>query len=472
VTAGNEHVLIAPVDSALDCGAAETRSLFGHPIGLSFLFLTGMWEVAALAGMRTVLVFYLINQLHFTSARAVEVYGVSTAGSFLMSMVGGLLADRLFGFRRAVVWGALLLAVGHFTLSVPVLLTPSLILIAVGSGLFRPALIGQVWLLYRPEDNRSNRALLLYKVGCQIGGIFGPLIVGALYEYCGWSWAVTFCGGGMFAAIIIYLSGRKFLPAERSGVATRASSTLQSERSFTGRKLALIALVGLGASLHWTVANQQGGTMAVWTFENLNRTLQFGQSSFKIPAAWFQTLNPIMILAFAPIVSWLWSKRDSKSAVNLEIQRMAFGSLLLAGSFAILWWGCAVSVRAPVSWLWLLVSTAPLTLGEIYIDSMGQAFFCRQAPLGYLSTFLSLWLVTSTVGYLAGGWLGELWMRIQPGQFFAISGMLALASAVVIAAAKFLIPQDVTPWARFASMAIDFGPRWKIRRKAARRDRS
>jgi POT family proton-dependent oligopeptide transporter len=424
-----------------DAAGMLPRTLFGHPLGLSFLFLTGMWEVAALAGMRAILVFYLINQLHFSSARAVEIYGASTAGSFLMSMIGGLLADRLFGFRRAVLWGALLLAFGHFALSVPVLLTPSLVVIAVGSGLFRPALIGQVWLLYLPGDTRSNRALLVYKVGCQIGGIFGPIIAGALYEFCGWIWAVIFCGAGMLAAIIIYFSGRRFLPVERPREPAAVVIKSKTETIFTTRKLALIGLIFLGASLHWTVANQQGGTMAVWTFENLNRTLQIGQLSFKVPAAWFQTFNPIMILVFAPFVSRLWSLGNSTPAITVEIRRMVLGSLMLAASFAILWTGCAVSGHTPVNWLWFLVSTAPLTLGEIYIDSMGQAFFCRQAPAGYLSTFLSLWLVTSTVGYLAAGWLGELWVRISPAHFFAVSMMLALGSALVIAAARYFTPR-------------------------------
>ena len=436
MTTGGEQSVAVGAAAVCDAPPALPRTLFGHPLGLSFLFLTGMWEVAALAGMRAILVFYLINQLHLSSARAVEIYGASTAGSFLMSMIGGLLADRLFGFRRAVLWGALLLAFGHFALSVPVLLTPSLVIIAVGSGLFRPALIGQVWLLYLPGDTRSNRALLVYKVGCQIGGIFGPIVAGALYEFCGWIWAVIFCGAGMLAAVIIYFSGRRFLPVERRREPATVAIKSKTATTFTTRKLALIGLIGLGASLHWTVANQQGGTMAVWTFENLNRTFAIGALSFKVPAAWFQTFNPIMILAFAPFVSRLWSRGNPTPAITVEIRRMVLGSLMLATSFAILWTGCAVSDHTPVNWLWFLVSTAPLTLGEIYIDSMGQAFFCRQAPAGYLSTFLSLWLVTSTIGYLAAGWLGELWVRISPAHFFAVSAALALGSALVIAAAR------------------------------------
>jgi len=438
VTAGGEQDLtFSPAASVPRAALPLPGTLFGHPLGLSFLFLTGMWEVAALAGMRAILVFYLINQLHFSSARAVEIYGASTAASFLMSMMGGLLADRLFGFRRAVLWGAMLLAFGHFALSIPALLIPSLVVIAFGSGLFRPALIGQVWLLYLPGDTRSNRALLVYKVGCQIGGIFGPIAAGALYEYCGWTWAVIFCGAGMLAAIVIYVSGRSFLPREGRRRAVADAETTAVRHAFTARKLTLIGLIGLGASLHWTVANQQGGTLAVWTFENLNRTLQIGALSFKVPAAWFQTFNPIMILAFAPFVSRLWSRAKPAAAIAVEIRRMVLGSLMLAVSFAILWAGCALSGHTSVSWLWLLASTAPLTLGEIYIDSMGQAFFCRQAPAGYLSTFLSLWLVTSTAGYLAAGWLGELWMRMSPANFFAVSAILALGSALVIAAARY-----------------------------------
>ncbi len=402
-----------------------------------------MWEVAALAGMRTILVFYLVNQLHFLSSHAVEVYGLSTAASFVMSMIGGAIADRFLGIARAVVFGALILAIGHFALAYSFLLYPSLALIAIGSGLFRPSLIAQVWMLYDEADPRARQALLLYKLGCNLGGIFGPIVCGALYELVGWGAAVVFCGGGMLVSVLIFVASRHLLPKMEKRAERHGEGQIKKGKRFTRRRLMVLLIVGIGASFYWTVANQQGGTLALWTYESVNRDIHMGKSLFTIPAAWFQTLNPIMILLFTPVISWLWSRDGGIAKESTELRRMVAGSLMLVTSFVVLSLGCFITGSGHVHWLWLALAIAPMTLGEIYLDSMGQAFFCRQAPPGYLSTFLSLWFVTLTVGFVTAGWLGELWIRMTPAPFFIVSALIAVVGAIVIACARVISRRDL-----------------------------
>jgi proton-dependent oligopeptide transporter, POT family len=429
----------------MSTSGSATPDWFGHPKALSFLFMTGMWEVVSVFGMRTILVFYLVKQLHFSAPDAIKVFGFSSALSFFMSLAGGVVADRLLGARRAVLMGALLLATAHFLLIIPVLLFPCLGLVAVGTGLFRPALVAQVWTLYRHDDPRKSRALLLYKLGCNIGGIFGPLVCGALYEVLGWSAAVAFCGAGMLVATVIFAFSRRYLSDDRTAIA-RPEPVVPSPslRGTTAFRTRVLLAVGLGASLHWTVANQQGGALSLWAYQSLDRTIHFGSTAFVIPAAWFQSLNPILILVFTPFLATLWRRREQRLSMKVEITRMALGSVLLASAFVLLSASAQVSGSRAVSWIWLAAAFMPITLGELYIDPMGQAVFSGLAPQNMLSTFLSLWFCTLTIGYLAAGWLADLWVRLPTSEFFGVSAAIAIVSSLTLLVARWLADNAVS----------------------------
>ena len=407
-----------------------------HPRALFFLFLTGMWEVAALYGMRVVLVFHLTSDLGMPVAKAVEIFGLSTAASFIMSFAGGATADRLIGVRRAVVLGALLMMAGHLALVRADMLYLSLGLIALGSGLFRPSLIASVWRLYGEADPRTSDALLRYKVGCNLGGIIGPIACGALYEMVGWGAAMTFSAAGMLVAAIIYVAGVK--PAK----VQEPQPSLPSPPPYEARRLRPAALAGaftvfMGGSLHWVAANQQGGTLAVFTFKEVARSAAIFGYQFTIPAGWFQAFNPLLIILLAPFLSRAWARKPSHDPERAEIVRMVEGSLLLAVSFAVLMLGVELSPPGRMAWMWLLLSTIPLTLGELLLDTMGQAYFCRHAPRRYLSTFLSLWLATSTAGYLGTAWLADYWGKVSTAAFFGLSAAVALASALTLSLVAF-----------------------------------
>jgi proton-dependent oligopeptide transporter, POT family len=416
-------------------GVRTSATLFGHPTGLTFLFLTGMWEVVALFGMKTILVFYLVHQRHFSPSEAVQIFGLSTGGSFLMSLLGGIAADRLLGMHRAVFVGALTLAAAHFFLMAPALLFPSLFFIAVGSGLFRPALVGLVVTLYGSDDPRRPRALLLYKLGCNIGGVIGPLICGLLYETVGWTAAVTFCSLGMLIAAGIFLVGQPYLMSQ-SAATPKQTSTPNATPPGTVHPVIIMFTIGLGAILHWTVASQQGGTLALWAYDSLDRTARIGTTSFLIPAAWFQSINPVLIMILTPFIAALWAR--SSTGIAVEIRRMTFGSLALATAFAILCAAGSLSGAKP-NWTWLVVAMIPITAGEIYLETMGQAMFSRLGPQRLLSTVISLWFLTIAAGNLAAGWLGGLWGSLRPPLFFAICAALALVSAGLIAGSRFFI---------------------------------
>ena len=156
------------------------RDWFGHPPGLSILFLTEMWEKFSYFGMRALLVYYMTKALAMPQQDASWIYGSYTAFAYFTPIVGGLLADRWLGRRRAVIAGGSIMAVGHFMMAFEGLFFPALATIALGNGLFLPSLPSQVQALYRPDDPRRDTAYSVYYVGINLGAVLAPLICGTL----------------------------------------------------------------------------------------------------------------------------------------------------------------------------------------------------------------------------------------------------------------------------------------------------
>ena len=159
---------------------------FGQPRGLTVLFLTEMWEKFSFFGMRALQLYYMTKQLHFSPANASLVYGAYAAGVYLTPIVGGVVADRWLGRRRAVIAGGLLMALGHFMMASEALFFPAMAMIAIGNGLFLPSLPSQIALLYAAGDPRRVSAYNVYYVGVNLGALLAPLICGTLGEVYGW----------------------------------------------------------------------------------------------------------------------------------------------------------------------------------------------------------------------------------------------------------------------------------------------
>ena len=181
----------------------EQRTWFGQPRGLTILFLTNMWEQFSYYGMRALLVYYMTKQLMMAQASASVVYGAYTACAYFTPIIGGVIADRWLGKRRAIITGGLVMAAGHFMMASEALFYPALATIALGNGLFLPSLPSQVGDLYRRDDPRRGWAYNVYYVGINIGGFLAPVICGTIGEVYGWHYGFGLAGIGMLAGLMI-----------------------------------------------------------------------------------------------------------------------------------------------------------------------------------------------------------------------------------------------------------------------------
>ncbi len=408
--------------------APESKTWFGQPRGLTILCLTEMWEMFSYYGMRTLLVYYMTKQLLFTQEKSSFIYGSYTAMAYLTPILGGIIADRWLGKRRAVIIGASAMAVGHFLMTFEPLFYFALATIALGNGLFLPSLPSQIDGLYHAGDSRRLRAYNVYYVGLNIGGFIAPLICGTLGELYGWHWGFGAAGVGMLAGLLIYLIGQRYLPASGAAQGKESrSSNAQSGESYAKLWLLLLG-IGIAATIFRGAYEQVGNTIPLWTDSNVNRAV----SGFVIPMTWFQSLNPLLVITLTPPLLWYWRRRADAGRETSAARKMAIGALIVASSYLMLAVVSTAAAPGRASWPWLVLFFVILTLGELYILPTGLGLFARLAPPQMRATTLAAWFLAVFGGSMLAGLVGTLWSRASHSGFFLVLTALAMIAAALL----------------------------------------
>ena len=349
---------------------------WGQPRGLSTLFFTELWERFSYYGMRAILVLFMTNAgtvggLGMSDTTATAVYGLYTAAVYLLALPGGWVADRLLGQRRAVFVGGAVIAAGHFTLAVPTLATfyAGLVLIVVGTGLLKPNVSAIVGDLYPEGGARRDAGFSIYYMGINIVAFGGPLICGYLGETINWHLGFGAAGVGMVLGLVQYARGLRFLgaaglPRVETQTADRRARALRSLllglvavagtaaliaglqaagitrfsligfARWTGvfivvlafvflasvilfgkltqaekQRVLVIAVFFIASAVFWAGFEQAGYSMNMFA-ERLTDRVMFG---WAMPASWLQSVNPVFIIALAPVFGSLWVRLGSKN---------------------------------------------------------------------------------------------------------------------------------------------------------------
>ncbi len=400
------------------------QTWFGQPRGLTVLFLTNMWEQFSYYGMRALLVYYMTKQLLLGQAHASFIYGAYTAGAYFTPILGGLIADRVLGKRRAIVLGGAIMCAGHFMMTFEPLFYAALATIAIGNGLFLPCLPSQVGDLYKPDDQRRGWAYNVYYVGINIGGFLAPLICGTLGEVYGWHYGFGVAGIGMGLGLVIYLSGQRHLPPERKP----ARATEARPLAFDPKVAAVLLGIGLAVTLFRSAYEQVGNTVALWADSGIDRSA----GSLAIPMTWFQSLNPLFVMLLTPPLLHFWRRRAEAAGDTAPLHRMAMGALIVAGAYAMLATIAWTTGPARANWMWLAAFFLIFTFGELFILPTGLGLFARLAPLSLGATTVAAWFFITFTGSLSAGVVGTLWSRLAPAPFFLVLAGLACLSALLL----------------------------------------
>jgi len=435
-------------------------TLFGHPRGLTYLFTTEMWERFSYYGMRAILVLYLVNYLllpghveqvfgyhaikglfeSFAGPLDVQpfsslIYGTYTALVYFTPLIGGYLADQVFGQRKTVIFGALVMAVGEFVLMLPSMLFVGLLLLIIGNGAFKPNISTQVGNLYKPGDSRIDRAYSIFYVGINVGATLSPFVCGTLGEEYGWNWGFFAAGVGMLIGLFTYLFAMRTLPADNL---TKSKAAPGGKAKFTGDDWkAVIALLAIciPAIFFWATYEQQGNTINLWAQDFMDRRLIPGVVDWEIPITWFQAFNPIMIVLFTPFIVALWGRQANKGTELSTPMKMSIGCLLVGVSYLILA-GVAylnhVDTGGHAYWIWTAFYFVVLTLGELYLSPVGLSLFARVAPMQIVSLMMGFWLTTSFLGNFLQGYLGSFWSSMPKVHFWLMIAALAAGAGVAV----------------------------------------
>ena len=468
----------------------DTR-FFGHPRGLATLFFTEMWERYSYYGTRALLILFMTNRiaaggLGFSDARAGAIYGFYVAMVYLLTVPGGWIADRIIGQRRAVLLGGILISAGNFCLAAQSIAVfyAGLGLLMVGTGLLKANVSTLVGGLYATGDKRRDSGFSIFYMGINLGAFVSPLICGWVAQKYGWRWGFATSAVGMVAGLIQYAMGGKYLGS--TGLQPSSSGDPEQDRA-QKRKGTIGALAGLAvllllvvlgstgvlpltadlisnalgwvlivvpvgvfswmifgkgwtaeerkraaaifvlfvaAAVFWAAFEQAGTSLNLFGERNTNRHV-FG---YEFPAAWFQSVQPILVILLAPVFAWLWlalGRREPSSPAKFSLG-LVFGGL----AFAVM---VPAAYSMGVSSWWLVACYFLQTLGELCLSPVGLSAMTKLAPQRAVGLIMGIWFLASSIGNWLAGRAGGLFSSMPLPKLFGSVAAVCLVAAIILA---------------------------------------
>jgi POT family proton-dependent oligopeptide transporter len=450
------------------------KNLFGHPIGLFILFLTEMWERFSYYGMRALLVLYMTSStlgedargagLGWTSQEALALYGWYTMLVYVMSIPGGMIADKLLGQKKAVLLGAIILCLGHGVL----ILTDTwafytgLGLVILGVGLLKPNISTMVGGLYPQGDIRRDKGFSIFYIGINTGSLLATMVIGFVVMKWGWHAGFGLAGIAMLLGLVVYIWGQKYLThvgnlevqevneVDESSYGRLFGDLLKSKTqllftvilfalslfgwynlgwAFGLLFLFLTIIVALMMMIYkelssqqdkdrfvvlllsfimviifWGAFEQAGGLMNLYTDAKTDRML-FG---WEVPTVMFQSLNAGFIILFATGVAGFWAKRKLKGKEASSIFKMAIGIIIMGFGFLFMVFAAMEFERSgSSSMIWLVLAYLFHTIGELCLSPVALSFITKLSPVKYASLMMGVYFAATGLGNKVAGIIGE-----------------------------------------------------------------
>ncbi len=491
---------------------------FGHPKGLMTLFFTEMWERFSYYGMRALLILFMTKAivdggLGFDDKTAGAVYGLYTMGVYLLALPGGWLADRLFGLKKSVWYGGIIIALGHFMMALPGIQTwitgvsevkeslstldttsffLGLILIVLGTGLLKPNISSIVGQLYPAGSSKRDAGFSIFYMGINIGGFIAPIACSTVAEY-DMHLGFGLAGLGMVFGLIQYkltggaLDGYGEAPVVVTEVEKSAQKKLRSITSligligaaviavlFTGvipinasaiagasgsviavvafgylgyviafgglkkadkNKVGVIAVLFIFSAMFWSGFEQAGSTLNLFAERFTDRTIL----GWDIPTGYFQSINSLFIIIFAPFFAALWVWLGRKNLEPSSPLKFTFGLLLLGLGFFVMYFATKIAASGELAApSWLIITYLLHTFGELSLSPVGLSLVTKLAPNGYGGQMMGIWFLSVALGNLFAGLIAgeasggsEEGLAAMPDQFMMIVYTVIGSAAVL-----------------------------------------
>lgn len=472
--------------------AGKQKGFFGHPLGLSTLFSTELWERFSYYGMKAILIYYMYYAVkngglglpQGTAAAIMSVYG---ALNFLSGVIGGWVADRLLGGRNTLFVGGVLIMCGHISLAFPNGGLPglfiSIFLIVIGTGLLKPNVSNVVGDLYSAEDMRRDAGFSLFYMATNIGAFIAPFIVGTVGLDINFHYGFSLAAIGMALGLTFYLiTGPKtlgnigkqapnpILPEEWKKVGLRIglgalvavclvlaawlTDTLsinsftnfvsflallipacyfimmfKSKKTSADERSRLVAYIPLFiAAMMFWVIQEQG---AIILAIYADKSTQLNFMGLHINQTWFQSINPLFIIVMSPLFALLWTKLGKRQPITPH--KFTIGLILAGVSYLILMIPALLyGTHSLFSPLWLVGSFFLVTVAELLISPVGLSVTTKLAPAAFSAQTMSLWLLATAAGQGINAQITPLYSKDNQIAYFGIIGAASILVGIIL----------------------------------------
>lgn len=426
-----------------------------YPKQLWYLSLVEMWERFCFYGMRGVLAFFMVDQLHLSDQKSSLQYGAIQAFVYAFTFIGGIFADKILGFRKSLFWGGSLMIIGNLILAFSPhdLFYVGITLSIIGTGFFKPNISSMVGELYHEKDNRRDAGYGLFYAGINVGGFLG----GALCIYLGkyYSWNLCFLSAALVMAfgLSTFIFTKKYLGPIGNSPLLHLEKTKQKtyeiavyigsllciplifimvrNTAYTDYFMYTIGTVAIVYFLYETfrlaekqlklkflaaflfifcyflfnaIYEQSGGSLSLFAKDNFSHQLLF----FSVdPNVVNNSVNSLFVIIFSPIVGILWLLMAKRKIEPNTVIKFGIGFLLLAGGFYIFY---ATRFFADANGITSLnvftLAYLVVTLAELCLGPIGMSIITKLAPKGLFGMMMGLWFLASAFGQFAAGKIG------------------------------------------------------------------
>jgi POT family proton-dependent oligopeptide transporter len=454
--------MATPQQMSSRIAAESAKTWLGHPRGLFLLFFAEMWERFSYYGMRAILIFYLTKHFLFAEDRAYLLYGAYTSLVYITPVIGGYLADRFLGARKAVLAGGVFIAIGHFLIAITegpggqdgfflngfYLALASII---IGTGFLKANISVLVGELYPRDDARRDPAFSIFYMGINMGGMLGPIVCGLLGETVGWSWGFGAAGVGMLLGLVVFVLCKPWLlgqgepPAPEQLRRPVAAGLSQEWMIYLGAVLGVVAVWGLiryaellgfallafsGITLvyilfravftlpkvdrdrilaalflialnplFWGLFEQTGSSLNIFTDRNVDRNML----GVEVPASIFQSVNSVFIILLAPLFAVLWTVLDKRRLEPSSPAKFGMGLMLCGAGFLVLVAGAAAAGEnlTPVIFVFLIYLLH--TMAELCFSPVGLSAMTRLSVSSMVGLIMGTWFLAMAAGNFIAG---------------------------------------------------------------------
>ncbi|MCH2223215.1 MAG: oligopeptide:H+ symporter [Crocinitomicaceae bacterium] len=436
-------------------GNPALPQLFGHPKGMFFLFFAELWERFSFYGMRALLVLYMTTQLLYSDEMSLGVYAAYGSLVYATPLIGGMLADRILGYRKAIILGGILMAIGHIMMTVetPFFFYMSLAIVIVGNGFFKPNISSLVGSIYEGQEEKREAGFTIFYLGVNLGGMLAPLMCAWVGLNYGWHYGFGLAGLGMILGIVFFLRGTRSNLFGEHGKAPKdlllktkseqrqievlvLVAALISVPFFAGiiyfheyehwlvilvtiaitillsiimknvskverQRLSVVVYFTVLATVFWAIFEQAGSSLTLFADRNVNL--------IGLNAAQTNSINSFFIMLLAIPFSILWTFLTRKGKNPSSPVKFAFGLILLGVGY--LTFGLSAyhsDANAHVPMFYLILGTFIYTIGEMFLSPVGLTKATELSPVKFSAFIMGLWLLASFYGHFFSGQIAKL----------------------------------------------------------------